>query len=34
MSTSSEVTVLLMLEAIDKASKIIEGISGKLEGLG
>lgn len=31
---SSEVTVLLMLEAIDKASKIIEGIGGKLEGLG
>ncbi len=34
MSTSSEVTVLLMLEAIDKASRVIEGISGKLEGLG
>jgi TP901 family phage tail tape measure protein len=34
LSTSSEVTVLLMLEAIDKASQIIEGISGKLEALG
>ena len=31
---ADSVTVLLMLEAIDKASQIIEGISGKLEGLG
>lgn len=31
---ASEVTVLLMLEAIDKASKVIEGITGKLDGLG